>query len=562
VIRRLEIRGLVVIEEADLEPGPGLTAITGETGAGKSVLLQSLELLAGAPADASLVRPGHRHALVQATLALPEDFWDRLDDDDPAAALRDVVDEPDEVTVTRRIPREGRARAFVDGQAVTRDAVASLVRHRVRFSGQGEQRRLLSPARQIAILDAHAGEEVAAMARRLEGMRRALRRLDRDIAGAAARRAETARRRAELEEMIDVVERVAPDEAELAALRAERERLRHADRLIAGAAAAAEAVSPEDGEGGAAVAVGAALGALAGLAALDPQLAPAEEHLAAADAALQEAGIALRAYLGGVEAEPGRLEAVEDRIDEHVRLERRFGLAIPELRERVAQAHEDLAALERGDHDDAGLAARREELVAGARTVAAELHARRVAACAPLEEAVSHELAALAIAEAALRIEVTRDDDEVPRDRCVFLFRPNPGLPEAPLAEGASGGELSRVLLALSSVAAASDDATWVFDEIDAGIGGRTATAVAERLAHVGRSRQLLVITHSPQLAARAEWHLRLDKVGRDGEISTTGVQRLEGEDLVVELCRMLGAGAGDDTARRHAEALLARAGA
>ncbi|HWH14798.1 MAG TPA: hypothetical protein VNT51_08620, partial [Miltoncostaeaceae bacterium] len=211
----------------------------------------------------------------------------------------------------------------------------------------------------------------------------------------------------------------------------------------------------------------------------------------------------------------------------------------------------------------AALTARRAELVGEARAVADALHARRRAACAPLEAAVSAELAQLAIADAALRIEVTRDgDDEVPRDRCTFWFRPNPGLPEAPLADAASGGELSRVLLALSSVAAASDDAAWVFDEIDAGIGGRTATAVADRLAHVAGSRQLLVITHSAQLAARAEWHVRLDKLGGGGEISTTGVQRLGGEDLIAELCRMLGASAEDDAARRHAEALLSRTGA
>lgn len=555
MIRRLEIRGLVVFERADVEFGAGLTAVTGESGAGKSVLMRALGLLAGAPADAGLVRPGHSHALVQATLALPPGFWDRLEEDDPAASLRELAENEDEVVVARRVPAEGRARAYIDGQAVTRDAVAALVGHRIRFCGQGEQRRLVSPARQMAVLDAFAG--TAADAVRLDALRRQVRALDRQIAAAADRRAEAARRRVELEELVAAVAELDADPQELAALRVERERLRHADRLAAGAAAALAAVSPPDGEGGAGAAVGAALGALAGLADLDPQLAEPVEHLAGAEASLQEAAIALSRYADSLEAEPGRLQFVEDRIDAYVRVERRFDAPVAELIDRAEQARQDLAAIDAGGDADAALAARRVELTKQARAAADALHAARAAAAAPFAAAVSAVLAELAMAEGALRVQITRDDGEIPRDVVTFWFQPNPGLPEAPLADAASGGELSRVLLALSSVAAAGDDATWVFDEVDAGVGGRTAAAVAENLTGLGRQGQVVVISHQAVVAAVATALLMLDK-HTDTEIATTDVVALAGERAEAEIARLLGGTEDDAEALRHARSLLA----
>lgn len=523
MIRRLEIRGLVVFEHADIEFGPGLTAITGESGSGKSVLMGALGLLAGAPADAKRVRPGHSHALVQATLALPDGFWDALDEDDPALLLRELVEDESEVVVARRIPAEGRARAYVDGQAVTRDAVASLVNHRVRFCGQGEQRTLVSPARQLAILDAFAG--TTSLAAEVDGLRRQVRRIDREIQAAAERRAEAERRRTELEDLVAAVDALAPDAEELASLRVARERLRHADRLAAGAAGALLAISSPDGEGGAGTAVAAALGALAGLADLDPQLAEPVEHLTAAEASLQEAAIALSRYGDTLEAEPGRLQVVEDRIDEYVRTERRFRVPAGELADRAAGAAEDLAAIDAGADVDAGLHAERARVIAAARELADDLAARRRTAAEPLAEAVSRELVDLEMAAGALRVEVVRDDDEVPRGQAVFWFRPNPGLPEAPLADAASGGELSRVLLALSAVAAESVDATWVFDEVDAGIGGRTVAAVARLLVRLAEANQTLTITHAETLAGAAGEGLHLDKRDEAG-ISTTRVVR------------------------------------
>ncbi|MEZ5081802.1 MAG: AAA family ATPase [Thermoleophilia bacterium] len=555
MLRRLEIRGLVVIEHAELDLGPGLTAITGETGAGKTVLTSALALLAGASADSGMVRPGHKHALVQATLALPDGFWDALPDDDPARTLRDVVDDESEVIVSRRIPAEGRARSMIDGQAATTDAVASLVRHRIRFSGQGEQRRLTSSAAQLRILDRFAGPEAIRLDQRLTALRRDLRAAERAVAEAEERRAEAARRREELEALVADVDAVAPDPAEHVTLTTERERLRHASRLGEAAGTASQALSPSDGSGAIELA-GEAERALASAASIDPTLAERVTELNAAQAALQEISLSLSGYLASLEAEPGRLDVVEERLGEYARIDRRYGPGVEAVLTAAEQARADLDSLAHGEAGDAELQTRLAEVRDQATKVADELHAVRAEAAPRLAEGVGAELADLAMPNAVMRVELTRSDDTVPRDRCVFMLRVNPGLPEAPIADAASGGELSRVLLALHGLAASGDDGTWVFDEVDAGIGGTTATAVARRLAALGEDVQTIVITHLPQVAAAGGAHFRLVK-SQDAELSATSIEPLKGDEVRDELVRMLGAEPGDEGAVRHAEELL-----
>ena len=563
MIRTLEVRDLVVIERAELAPPAGLTAITGETGAGKTVLAQALGLLAGAPADAGAVRPGARHALVQATIALPDGFWERLDEDDPAAALRELAEDEAEVVIARRVPAEGRARAMIDGQAAPREAVAALARALIRFSAQHEHRRLVSPGSQLAVLDAFAGADVVASAERLAGLRRRLRGVDRALAAARARREAAERERADLEELVAAVDGAGLDADEEAALRAERERLRHAEGLAAAAAAAAEALSPSDDAGGAGAvaAVGGAARALEPLVGVDPGLATPHADLAAAEASLQEAVLALRAYLQDLDAEPGRLGEVEDRLDAYSRLGRRYGPGTAAVLARADSAREALRGLDEGAGEVLALAEERAGLLDEAVGVAAALREARAEAAPRLAAAVRDELADLAMARAELRIELVEDEAEVPDDSCVIWLRANPGLPEAPLAATASGGELSRVLLALHGVAAARDDATWVLDEVDAGIGGVTAAAVGARLRAFAEGRQALVITHHPQVAAMADAHYRLVKGLDEGGRATTRIEPVEGDDLIAELCRMLGATPADAGARRHAEELLSRRG-
>ena len=560
MIRRLEIRGLVVIEQGELEPAPGLTAITGETGAGKTVVAQALALLVGAPADAKAVRPGARHALVQATLALPPGFWDDVDEDDPVAALRELADDEAEVVVARRVPAEGRARALIDGQAAQREAVGALAGRLVRFSSQHEGRRLVAGATQLATLDAFARPDAPAGARRLRGLRRRLAARARAADAARLRREAAERERAALEDLVAAVDAAALDPAEESALRAARERLLHAERLAGAVTAAAEALAPEAGEGGALDGAGAARRSLEPLVAVDPALAAPAEELAAAEAVLQEAARALRAYLADLDAEPGRLDEIEERLSLYDRLGRRYGPGTEAVLARAEEARVALAELELGEAADAALDAERAAVLGEAREVAGELSTQRAEAAPRLAVAVADELAELGMDGAELRVELLRDEEDPPQERAVFWLRANPGLPEAPLAEVASGGELSRVLLALHSVAAAAEpDVTWVFDEVDAGVGGVTAGAVAGRLAAMARERQVVVITHLPQVAALADVHYRLVKgVDAEGRARTL-IAPVEGEELVVELCRMLGAGPRDAGARRHAEELLSR---
>ncbi len=559
MIREIEIRDLVVIERAHIEPVDGLTAITGETGAGKTVVAQALGLLAGGAADPKAVRPGAKHALVQATVQVPEGFWDSLNPDDPALQVRELADDDAEVVVARRVPAEGRARALVDGQVASRDGVAAFVGALVRFSGQHEQRRLVGPAAQMAILDAFAGPGTVALAQRVAHMRRQLAALDRAVEQAQEGRERAERERTDLERLVAEVDEVAPDVAEEQALLVERGRLAHAERL-GEAVATAIAHLDGDGDAGALMATGLALRAIDQAIDLDPTLRAPLDDLIAGEAAIQEALIGVRRYAEDLGAEPGRLEWVESRLQRLDDLSRRYGPGLDVVITRADAARDALEALAGGGQGGEALMAEREALRDEARTAAASLHTARAKAAPRLAKRVEAALQDLSMAGASLRVEVVADDGDVPHDRVSLVMRANPGLPEAPLADAASGGELSRVLLALHTVAAAAEPGVaWVFDEVDAGIGGVTAVTVGERLAELAMGRQVVVITHLPQVAAAARRHYRLVKgAAPDGRAITT-IEAVEGEALVDEICRMLGSAADDAAARRHAEELLAR---
>ncbi len=559
MIREIEIRDLVVIERAHIEPVDGLTAITGETGAGKTVVAQALGLLAGGTADPKAVRPGAKHALVQATIQVPEGFWDSLDPDDPALQVRELADDDAEVVVARRVPAEGRARALVDGQVASRDGVAAFVGALVRFSGQHEQRRLVGPAAQMAILDAFAGPGTVALAQRVAHMRRRLAALDREVAQAQEGRERAERERTDLERLVAEVDEVAPDVAEEQALLVERGRLAHAERL-GEAVATAIAHLDGDGDAGALMATGRALRAIDQAIDLDPTLRAPLDDLIAGEAAIQEALIGVRRYAEDLEAQPGRLEWVESRLQRLDDLSRRYGPGLDAVITRADAARDALEALAGGGLGGDALIAEREALRGEAHTAATSLHTARAKAAPRLAKRVEAALQDLSMAGASLRVEVVADEGEVPQDRVSLVMRANPGLPEAALADAASGGELSRVLLALHTVAAAAEPGVaWVFDEVDAGIGGVTAVTVGERLAELAMGRQVVVITHLPQVAAAARRHYRLVKgTAPDGRAITT-IEAVEGEALVDEICRMLGSAGDDAAARRHAEELLAR---
>jgi DNA repair protein RecN (Recombination protein N) len=548
LLRRLRIENFVLIREADLALAPGLNAVTGETGAGKTILAQALGLLLGAPGDAGYLGPGADEAYVEAELDLPEGA---LDDPElqTIAELRPKDEEG--LVAARRVFADGRTRAYAWGRAVPREDLAALVERLLAMSGQFEQRRLARSSHQLDVLDAFIGEE---QLRRRDALRRAWREL------VAARRfrdevsATAADRDRHLAELGELVARTEGMEAgEEGRLLAERSRLRHVTELAEAAAAGVEALDPQQGdERGAAARVAESVRALEGVAAHAPELGEVAADLSEAEVRIREGASTLHAFLASLEAEPGRLDAVEAELERIADARRRFGAAdTDELMARATEARAELAQAEAGA--DPLEEAERASVEAEKRvqSLAAELSAARAEASDPFAEAVAAELQGLGLGDGEFRVELSpRELGPTGGDGASFLVRPNPGLPFAPAAETASGGELSRIALALRAVAhAAAGEPTIVFDEIDAGIGGRTAHAVADALTRLGTTAQLLTITHLPQIASVAEAHFRVEKV--PGDPTHTRIERVSDEQRQGELERMLGGAEFLSTVRR-----------
>ena len=526
VLRRLRIENLGRIRHAELERDPGLNAITGETGAGKTILSGAIGLLLGSKGDASAVGAGAREAYVEAEFDLPGD--------DTLGALAELLPEGEEsLVVARRIFADGRTRAYAWGRSAAREDVAAAVESLLAMSGQFEQRRLARPSYQLSVLDSFAGcAETTLAARRawreLSSARRAHAELTLDAAAAQSRIDELRMLAADTEGL----EPGAEDE-----LRAERERLRHVTELVTGAAAAIAALAGDE-EAGAADLVGLAERAVAPLERLAPELAAAGDTLRQAELSLRETASEIRSFLDSLEAEPGRLEQVEADLDRFAELRRRYrAQTYSELIERAGEARRELAELADG-HDPARAAA---EAVAAAQAEVDRLHdglrASRREAAPRFGEAVARELAGVGLGDGEFRAEL-RDVDPAPSgaDEVSFLVRPNAGLPFGPVAEQASGGELSRIALAIAAVGGGE---TMVFDEIDAGIGGETAHAVGETLRRLAGRAQVVTITHLPQIASLADRHFRVEKVA--GDPTHTRIEWLEGDDRRGELERMLG---------------------
>jgi DNA repair protein RecN (Recombination protein N) len=531
VLRRLRIENLVLIREAELELSPGLNAITGETGAGKTILAQAVGLLLGAKGDASAIGAGGEEAYVEAELDLPEGFLEE-EGLDTLVELR--PEDEDGLVLARRIFGDGRTRAYAWGRSAAREDLAAAGELLVAMSGQFEQRRLARASYRLDVLDDFAGEE---QRRRRRDARRAWREL------AAARRAneEAARGAADAEARIAELRAIAADTEDLEPgleeeRRGERERLRHVTELAQGASAAAEALAPEEGEGAAGL-VATAEHALGALESLAPELARAGEELRDAGLRLRETALELRAFLASLEAEPGRLELVEADLDRIAEAKRRFHCAsYEELLARAVEARTELARLDAGDDPAEAAAvalARAEQEV---RELQDALHEARRAALEPFAGAVSEELRGMGVGDELVVDLRQRERGPTGADAVEFLIRPNPGLPLAPLHETASGGELSRIALAIAAVAGGP---TMVFDEIDAGIGGQTAHAVGETLRRLAERAQVVTITHLPQIASLADRHFRVEKV--PGDPTVTRIQELSSEERREELERMLG---------------------
>ncbi len=524
MLRRLSISNLVLIRDAELDLDAGLNAITGETGAGKTILSNAIGLLLGARGDAALIGAAGEEAYVEAE-------FDSADDD-ALGVLADLRPEgEDGLVLARRIFRDGRTRAYAWGRAAAREDVAGAAEQLIAMSGQFEQRRLARPAYQRSVLDAFAGldvREAQRVWRELQSAQRAYDELTRDAAAARSRLDE-------LRALVDDTAGLEPGQED--DLRAERERLRHLSELVDGASVAVEALTPEEGVGAGDLAA-AAERAVAPLERLAPELAAAGEALRQAELQLREIASELRGFLLTLEAEPGRLEEVEAELDRFADLRRRHrAQTFTELLERAAAARKELGALADG-HDPVDAASK--ALAAAEAEVArvhAALRAGREAAASPFAAAVAEELRGVGLGEGEFRVELRdREPGATGADEIAFLIRPNAGLAFGPVAETASGGELSRIALAIAAVAGGE---TMVFDEIDAGIGGTTAHAVAETLRRLAGRAQVITITHLPQIATVADRHFRVEKVA--GDPTHTRIEALDDAERRDEVERMLG---------------------
>jgi DNA repair protein RecN (Recombination protein N) len=560
VLRELRIENLLLIEKAELRLGEGLNAITGETGAGKTVLAHSLDLLMGGKARPQIVRPGAEEAWVEGVFDLPDGL---LTDPEMTEIAERCPEGTEEIILGRRVSASGRTAAFLAGRAASAADLKLLGGRLLAFYGQHEHRKLTISSAQTEVLDGFAGADHLALRGRYREAHRECWRLGAELAALGERDSSRERDldlyRYELEE----IEEVAPDPAEEAELSTERERLRHAEGLqeAASGALASAAGADEDG-GGAASALAEAESQLQGVAGVDADLDALAERLGALAVELSDVSGELRGYLDRIAADPGRLVEVEERLEAIERLKRKHGGSVESVLAHAERCRAEIGRLQGAETRGAEAQAALADAEASRAKLGGRLSKGRAVAAAPLSKKVAAELELLAMPGASLEVELTPHPEGFGTNGCEtveLLIAPNPGIEPAPLRDVASGGELSRVMLALSGLGESAGADTLVFDEIDAGVGGKTARVVGERLRALGAERQVLCITHLPQVASLAGTHFRLEK-DLAGERATAAVQRLDGEGVVEEIRRMLGGESSDEAADRHARELLAAA--
>jgi DNA repair protein RecN (Recombination protein N) len=574
VLVELHLRGLGAIDDVTLELGPGFTAVTGETGAGKTMLLTGLALLLGGRADAALVRAGHARAEIDGRFRI-----------DPSGPVGDEVAraggqlDGDELVVARTIGTDGRSRAYLGGRAVPAATLAAIADDLVTVHGQADQRGLLRPAVQRRVLDAYAGADAERACADYRAAFAELAAVRAELDDVTTHRRERTLEAEGLRRGLTEVDEVAPQPGEDTALAAEAGRLAHVEALRSAASVAHETLSGSADD----VSVRDVLGMLAEartrldeVRSHDAELDDLAGRVAEASYLLADVASELSSYLDRVDADPARLEAVQQRLAGIGSLTRRYAADVEGVLAWAAQASERLASLEDDDGRIQELTARRSAVLDVLTAAAVRLSDARSAAARRFEAEVSAELAGLAMSDALLTVAVQRRADpsglDVGGERVAFgpwgideveiRLVGHAGAPERPLHRGASGGELSRVMLAVEIVLAGVDAVpSFVFDEVDAGVGGRAAIEVGRRLAALARSAQVLVVTHLPQVAAFADRHIVVERTDA-GLLTSSEIDLVEGAARTRELSRMLAGHADSTLAHGHAEELLAAAAA
>ncbi len=566
-VEEVRIQGLGVIDEAVLELSPGFNVVTGETGAGKTMVVTGLGLLFGGRADPSRIRPGAERARVEGTIVV-----------EPGGRVAQQVEdtggdvEGGELIISRTVSAEGRSRAWLGGRTVPVGTLTYLADDLVAVHGQMDQQRLLQPARQRAALDRYAGDELV---KPLRAYTQAYKR-HKQVTALLEELTTRARERTQEADLLrfglQEIEKVDPKPGEDADLREEEERLSHADALRSAATTAHTALlgDPMEAAGGAHDVIsllGEARAAVEAVRDFDAQLAGVADRLAEAGYLISDVATDLASYAESIEADPSRLAVVQERRSVLSGLIRKYGEQSADSAGVLAWAQRAAARLTELEGDDERideLTREHDELTDKLTDLAAELTQVREAAAERFGLAVTEELTALAMPHARVVVQLTRSSEFGPEgvDEVELRMAAHPAAPPLPLTKGASGGELSRVMLAIEVVFAGADPVpTFVFDEVDAGVGGKAAVEIGRRLARLARTAQVIVVTHLPQVAAFADQHLVVEKAS-DGSVVRSGVTTLDHEGRVRELSRMLAGLEDSELGRAHAEELLGLAAA
>ena len=578
MLQEIRIQNLGVIDDAVLELHPGLNVVSGETGAGKTMVVSGLGLLLGARADAGLVRAGATSAVVEGVVGVGPEHPATL------RATEAGADADDGLVLVRTLSAEGRSRAHVGGRSAPVGVLSEIGEHLVAVHGQADQWRLRQADQHRVLLDQYAGEAVAAPLARYQGLYDELESVRRELSALREATRDRAREVEILQLGLEQIESLDPQPGEDAALRAEDDRLSHAEGLRAGAEVArallagAEEEYAADPAPSVIAAIVAARSALTSLLDHDPALRELERRLAELGYLAADLGADLSSYLSDIDLDPARLAWVQQRRADLVGLTRKYGETVDDVLTWGRDAAARLDSLLSADDTLEQLEGRARALTSDLGSAAAALSAARSAAANQLAAAVTAELAHLAMGRAVVEVAVTTRPVEgglaVPgvgdSVRCArhgvddveILLAANPGAPARSVAKAASGGELSRVMLALEVVTGAQGGAevpTFVFDEVDAGVGGRAALDIGARLAALARHAQVIVVTHLAQVAAFADRHLVVSK-SSDGHVTSSGVVSVDGDARLRELARMM-AGVDSATALEHAAELLAQAG-
>lgn len=555
MIEQIHIRDLGVIREAQLDLGPGLTVLTGETGAGKTMVLNALGLLLGSRSDASAVRKGQEQAFVEGRWLLPNEALDRI-------TASGIEIEDGELLVSRSISSEGRSKATVSGRSVPVGVLTEIGEHLVVVHGQSDQIRLKSAAAQREALDQFAGAPLAVLNEKYSETYTAWKMAANRLQVLTTESSSRAREADEIRAAVEELTKLDPKSGEDVELSELAERLTHVEELRIAAAAAHEELSSDsfDDSSDALTAIGKARRALEQVSNHDPELEKLAEQLKEIGFSLNETAASISSYIAALDNDgASELERIQSRRAELSSAMRKYGPTLDEVIAYLETAGSRLLDLDSSDEAIASLTIEEQQLGKQAHDLAEQISSLRTKAAAELSAAVTAELSALAMTGASLDASVTRLGELTAHgvDQVALLLSAYPGAEPRPIGKGASGGELSRIMLAIEVVLAKSELApTFIFDEVDAGVGGAAASEVGKRLAMLARNAQVIVVTHLPQVAAFANRHLRVLK-SSSADFTATDVVRLEGEQVVEELARMLSGLSESESGRSHAKELL-----